>query len=109
MSRPRVQEGFASIEQTYGSTNRQRKVMAYVALRAEDLPTAKQLFARIGDDWDETVWKRPRCIMKRAAPVSRFPTPSQSARTLLRRRHSSKMTTNTDVSRETVETILISN
>ncbi|MGB6310528.1 MAG: hypothetical protein WBF89_22325 [Steroidobacteraceae bacterium] len=57
MSWPRVQEGFASIEQLYGSTNYQRNAMAYLALRAGDAATAKQLFARIGNDWDHDVWK----------------------------------------------------
>jgi hypothetical protein len=31
--------------------------MAYLALRAGDSETAQQLFARIGNDWDESVWR----------------------------------------------------
>jgi hypothetical protein len=57
MSWPRIQEGFARTEQLYGSTNWQRNVMAYLALGANDSASAKQMFARIGDDWDAEVWK----------------------------------------------------
>jgi hypothetical protein len=31
--------------------------MAWLALRAGDTETAQQLFARIGNDWNESVWK----------------------------------------------------
>ena len=57
LSWPRVQRGFAAIESLYGSTNRERNVMAYLALRSGDAATAQQLFARIGNDWSESVWK----------------------------------------------------
>jgi hypothetical protein len=57
MSWPRIQEGFAQIERLYGATNRQRNVMAYLALGARDAATARALFERIGDDWDVNVWK----------------------------------------------------
>jgi len=32
-------------------------VMAYLALRAGDTETAQQLFGRIGNNWDESVWR----------------------------------------------------
>jgi hypothetical protein len=57
LSQPRVQRGFAAIESLYGSTNHQRNVMAFLALRSGDLATAQQMFARIGNDWSEPVWK----------------------------------------------------
>jgi hypothetical protein len=57
LSWPRVQRGFAATEQLYGSTNHQRNVMAYLALRAGDAATAQQFFARIGNDWSQSVWK----------------------------------------------------
>jgi hypothetical protein len=57
LSWPRVRQGFSALDQLYGSTNRQRNVMAYLALRAGDTQTAQQVFARIGNDWDESVWK----------------------------------------------------
>jgi hypothetical protein len=52
-----VQRGFAAIESLYESTNHERNVMAYLALRSGDAATAQQLFARIGNDWNESVWK----------------------------------------------------
>jgi hypothetical protein len=57
LSWPRVQRGFVAIESLYGSTNHERNVMAYLALRSGDAATAQQLFARIGNDWSESVWK----------------------------------------------------
>jgi hypothetical protein len=54
---PRVQRGFAAIESLYKSTNHERNVMAYLAVRSGDSATAQQLFARIGNDWSESVWK----------------------------------------------------
>jgi hypothetical protein len=57
LSWPRVQRGFAAIESLYRSTNHERNVMAYLALREGDVATAQQLFARIGNDWSESVWK----------------------------------------------------
>jgi hypothetical protein len=57
MSWPKIQQGFAALERLYGATNHERNVMAYLALRAGDAAAAQQLFARIGNDWDESVWK----------------------------------------------------
>lgn len=57
LSWPRVQRGFAAIESLYGSTNHQLNVMAFLALHGGDPSTAQELFARIGNDWSESVWK----------------------------------------------------
>jgi hypothetical protein len=57
LSWPRVQRGFAAIESLYRSTNHERNVMAYLAVRDGDTATAQQLFARIGNDWSQSVWK----------------------------------------------------
>src|ERR1700735_3052160 len=57
LSWPRVQRGFAAIESLYGSTSHERNVMAFLAVRSGDAATAQQLFARIGNDWSESVWK----------------------------------------------------
>jgi hypothetical protein len=57
LSWPRVRQGFSAIDRLYGSTNRQRNVLAYLALRAGDAQAAQEAFAQIGDDWDEHVWR----------------------------------------------------
>jgi hypothetical protein len=57
LSWPRVQRGFAAIESLYRSTNHERNVMAFLAMRGGDTTTARQLFARIGNDWSASVWK----------------------------------------------------
>jgi hypothetical protein len=38
-------------------TNHERNVMAYLALHNGDSATAQRLFARIGNDWSQPVWK----------------------------------------------------
>ncbi len=53
----RVKEGFSALEGLYGSTNYQRNVMAYLAVRNHDEEFANRMFTRIGDNWNETVWK----------------------------------------------------
>ncbi len=57
LSWPRVRQGFAALEQLYGSTNHDRNAMACLALRAGDTKTAQQMFVRIGNDWDVSVWR----------------------------------------------------
>jgi hypothetical protein len=57
LSWPRVQRGFAAIESLFQSTNHERNVMAFLAVRAGDAASAQQLFSRIGNDWSKAVWK----------------------------------------------------
>jgi hypothetical protein len=53
----RVKQGFAALEKLYGSTNRELNALAFMAVRQGDSEFAQQLFARIGDDWDQNVWR----------------------------------------------------
>jgi Domain of unknown function (DUF4034) len=57
LSWDRVKKGFAAMEQLYGTTNYLANKMAYMAVRQGDRTFAQQMFARIGDDWDEEVWR----------------------------------------------------
>jgi hypothetical protein len=57
LSWDRIKEGFTALEGLYGSINYQRNMMAYLALRNKDQEFASQMFSRIGDDWDQSVWK----------------------------------------------------
>jgi hypothetical protein len=52
----RVKQGFASLEQLYGATNFERNALAFMAVRQGDREFAQQLFARIGDNWNQRVW-----------------------------------------------------
>lgn len=56
LSWDRVKRGFAALEQLHGSTNHQRNVTAHMAVANHDREFAQQLFARIGNDWDASVW-----------------------------------------------------
>jgi hypothetical protein len=54
----RVKQGFTSLQQLYGVTNYQRNALAFMAVRQqEDREFAQQLFARLGDNWSERVWR----------------------------------------------------
>ena len=53
----RVKQGYASLEQLYGNTSYQRNALAFMAVRQGDKEFARQLFARIGDNWSERVWR----------------------------------------------------
>jgi len=52
----RVKQGFASLQQLYGATNFERNALAFMAVRQGDREFAQQLFARIGDNWNQRVW-----------------------------------------------------
>ena len=53
----RVKLGFTALESLYGSTNTQRNEMAFMAVQQKDQEFAKQMFARIGNDWSASVWR----------------------------------------------------
>ncbi len=56
LSWDRVKQGFAALEQLYGSTNHELNAIAFMAARQKDSEFGQQIFARIGDNWDEAVW-----------------------------------------------------
>lgn len=56
LSWPRVKQGFAALDRLYGTTDEQRNQFAWLAVRAGDKEAAQQIFARIGDNWNESVW-----------------------------------------------------
>jgi len=57
----RVRQGYAALEQLYGTNLFERNALAYLALKAGDGATAQAAFAKIGDDWDAIVWRsKPR-------------------------------------------------
>lgn len=56
LSWDRVKQGFAALEQLYGSTNHELNAIAFMAARQKDGEFGRQIFTRIGDNWDEAVW-----------------------------------------------------
>jgi Domain of unknown function (DUF4034) len=56
LSWSRIKEGFAALDELYGSTNHERNAIAFMAVRQKDSEFAQQVFSRIGDNWDEDVW-----------------------------------------------------
>jgi len=68
LSWDRVKQGFNAVENAYGSTNHQRNVMAFLAIRNQDQEFAAQMFDRIGDDWDQGVWGSQANFNSRTVP-----------------------------------------
>jgi len=57
MSWDKVKLGYAALEGLYGSSMIKLNQYACLATRNDDMPLARQLFARIGDNWDEHTWQ----------------------------------------------------
>ena len=57
MSWPRIQHGYAVLEELYGASIQQLNKIALIASLAGQPEYAKTLFARIGENWDVEVWR----------------------------------------------------
>lgn len=53
---PKLQEGFAALEELYGLTPLKLNRFAYLAAAYGDKKVAAQAFLRIGPNWDSSVW-----------------------------------------------------
>jgi len=80
MSWPKIKEGYAALEELYGTSNRKLNRFAYLAVLAGDRPAADQAFKRIGDNWDPPTWRteenfqRLKILAKRPATAAAQPT-----------------------------------
>jgi hypothetical protein len=54
---PRIQEGFAEVDSQYGATTLDLNRFAFIAFLYRDRETARRVLARVGDNWDATVWQ----------------------------------------------------
>lgn len=57
VSWPRIRQGFIDREALYGASPRNLNAFCLLAGSAADRETTRQLFARIGDEWDPGVWR----------------------------------------------------
>ncbi len=57
LSWPKIQEGFAEMEQRYGATILKLNRFASLAYQYHDREVAQSTLARIGDRWDISVWQ----------------------------------------------------
>jgi len=57
MSWPRIQEGYAALEEMYGTSKSELNEFAHLSIRAEDRAIASRLFLEIGDNWDRDAWR----------------------------------------------------
>lgn len=65
LSWPVLQEGFAEVEEQYGDTLLKLNRFAMLAYLYQDREVASRVFARLGDNWEPTVWVR-RAIFDQA-------------------------------------------
>ncbi|MBZ5523908.1 MAG: DUF4034 domain-containing protein [Acidobacteriia bacterium] len=56
LSWPRIRRGYSAVEEQYGESVENLNAMAYMAGMAGDPVYAEELFARIGEGWDENLW-----------------------------------------------------
>jgi hypothetical protein len=56
LSWPKIKEGYAALEHLYGTSNLKMNRFAFLAAKFGDKSAAKEVFARIGDNWDLSVW-----------------------------------------------------
>lgn len=72
LSWEKIQLGYAALEELYGTSMIKLNQYACLAVLQNDMTLAQQLFARIGDDWDESTWKTKKyfdsCKVLAAAP-----------------------------------------
>ncbi|MGC2322010.1 MAG: hypothetical protein WA463_05215 [Terriglobales bacterium] len=57
LSWEKIQLGYAALEELYGSSMIKLNQYACLAVLQSDMTLAQQLFARIGDNWDEHTWR----------------------------------------------------
>ncbi|MGB9432312.1 MAG: DUF4034 domain-containing protein [Candidatus Acidiferrum sp.] len=73
LSWERIKQGFAALEQLYGSTNHELNAVAFMAARQKDNQFAQQIFTRIGENWDEVVWDNKAKFDKSKASLTLSP------------------------------------
>jgi hypothetical protein len=56
MSWDRIKQGYAAMEQLYGTSTLKMNRFAYVAYLAQDHKAAHDVFVQIGTNWDEKTW-----------------------------------------------------
>lgn len=58
LSWPRIKRGYTDLEEQYGEFVGNLNGMAYMAGMAGDIAYAHEMFTRIGEGWDETLWHK---------------------------------------------------
>jgi hypothetical protein len=53
---PKIQRGYAALDQLYGVSNLKRNRFAYMAYLGGDGPVAGVVLTQIGDNWDKEIW-----------------------------------------------------
>jgi hypothetical protein len=62
LSWSRIKDGYGAMEQMYGTSNSKMNRFAFMAVKAGDRATAKDIFTTIGDHWDNATWRRKQAF-----------------------------------------------
>lgn len=57
LSWPRIKEGYAAMEHSYGTSSVKMNRFAYMTYISGDKVAAKEIFNQIGDKWDQETWR----------------------------------------------------
>jgi len=69
---PRLQQGFAAVEQQYGTSLVDVNSFALMAYKFNDSVIADAAFKRIGDNWDEKTWRTEAWFNQNKAWAAQF-------------------------------------
>ena len=81
MSWSRIKQGYAAMEQLYGTSTLKMNRYAYLAFLAKDHETAHDLMAKIGTTWDEKTWGTRQSFNLAQAWASANATPQVTVQT----------------------------
>ena len=56
LSWPKIKEGYAALERLYGTSTLKMNRFAFLATKFGDKSAAKEIFAQLGDRWDQGAW-----------------------------------------------------
>jgi hypothetical protein len=81
LSWPRIKRGYTDLEEQYGEFVGNLNGMAYMAGMVGDIALAHEMFARIGEGWDEVLWhtKENFHMVRQWAQFAEMPKPIDAA------------------------------
>jgi hypothetical protein len=69
---PRIRRGYDTMEQLYGTHPLKLNQIAYMAVKAGDGDYANNIFTRIGDNWEQSIWQDRQYFEASRAWAARF-------------------------------------
>jgi hypothetical protein len=80
MSWTKMQQGYAALEELYGTSPLRLNQFAYMAVKMRDAGVAQPVFARIGENWDKETWRTEKYFDDCKAWIARMAAVSNQIR-----------------------------